>query len=190
MSARVLVAAYTQLGQAGEATRRLKDSHAQGKLGTGGQMLLASLLQEAGDAPSAIEILDGVVERSPELAGPKNDLAYLLVSSGRDLDRALSLAQEARAALPTVGGVADTLGYAYLSKKLPDAALPQFEEAVSLAEPKSAEWGLAQLHRAQALHVLGRQDEAAEAARAALEAASFSEQRQARELLAKPPKAG
>jgi hypothetical protein len=119
----------------------------------------------------------------PELAGPKNDLAYLLVTEKRDLDRALNLAQEARAALPTVATVADTLGYAYLAKKLPDAALPQFEEAVELSEQRSAEWGLAQLHRAQTLAELGRPEAAAEAAKAALAAEAFAEQRQAQALL-------
>lgn len=190
MSARVLVAAYSQLGKADEAAKRLRASEAEGKLGTGGQMLLAWLLSEAGDNAGAIRVLDGVVAKSPDLAGAKNDLAYLLVSSGKDLDRALSLAQEARAAMPTVGGVADTLGYAYLAKRLPEAALPQFEEAVSLAPPKSPEWGLAQFHRAQALQQLGRLEDSRAAAQLALEAAAFAEQKQAQALLAEISKAG
>ncbi|MFI5320592.1 MAG: tetratricopeptide repeat protein [Myxococcota bacterium] len=190
LSARVLVAAYDQLGRTDEAVKRLQASNAAGKLGLGGQVLLARLLTASGDRAGAIALLEAVVAEAPDLAGPKNDLAYLLVASGKDLDRALSLAQEARAAMPLVGGVADTLGYAYLAKRLPDAALPQFDEAVSLSEAKSAEWGLAQLHRAQALHQLGRTEAATEAAKSALEATAFEEQKEAQRLLDGLSKAG
>ncbi len=193
LAARVLVAAYAKLGKADEAVKRLQASHAAGKLGIGGRVLLASLLTSQGQSGPAIALLEGITKEMPDLAGPKNDLAYLLVASGRDLDRALSLAQEARAALPNVGTVADTLGYAYLAKKLPDAALPQFEEAVSLAQPGSPEWGLAQLHRAVALNALRRSEDARAAAEAALTASVFPEQKDARALLqalARAAKAG
>jgi tetratricopeptide (TPR) repeat protein len=190
MAARVLVGAYTQLGKSDEAVARLQQAHAEGKLGAGAQALLARLLTAAGKQAEAIAVLEGIVAKSPEQPGPKNDLAYLLVAAGRDLDRALSLAQEARAALPMVGNVADTLGTAYLAKKLPEAALPQFEEAVGLATPKSSEWGLAQLHKAQALEALGRPTDAARAAEAALEAEAFPEQAEARVVLGRVAKSG
>ena len=183
MGARVLVAAYTQLGKTGEAVKRLQAAQAGGKLGLGGQALLAQMLAGSGDRAGAIRVLEAILKKAPELAGPKNNLAYFLVVEGKDLDRALSLAQEARAAIPNDGGVADTLGYAYLAKKLPDAALAQFDEAVQLSEAKSPEWGLAQLHRAQTLHELGRLEAAAQAAKAALEAKEFPEQTQAKQLL-------
>ena len=190
MAARVLVAAYYELGKAPEAVAQLQRSRSEGRLGLGGQVLLAQLLTVEGRHADAIAVLEAIVAKAPNQAGPKNDLAYLLVSADQDLDRALSLAQEARAALPTVGTVADTLGYAYLAKKLPEAALPQFEEAVELAAPKSPEWGLAQLHKAQALQALGRAEDAAEAARAALEAEAFAEQAEARALLGRLSQAG
>ncbi len=190
MAARVLVGAYTQLGKSGEAVARLQQVYADGKLGAGAQALLARLLTAEGKPAEAIAVLEAIVAKSPEQPGPKNDLAYLLVTSNRDLDRALSLAQEARAALPMNGNVADTLGTAYLAKKLPEAALPQFEEAASLATPKSPEWGLAQLHKAQALEALGRPQDAARAAEAALEAEEFPEQAEARAVLGRVPRAG
>jgi len=190
MAARVLVAAYTKLGKAEEAVQRLETAHRGGTLGLGGQVLLGQLLMRRGEQERAIAVLEAIAKAAPELAGPKNDLAYLLISSGRDLDRALSMAQEARAALPNIGSVADTLGFAYLAKQLPEAALPQFEEAISLAETGSAEWGLAQLHRAQALVALGRSGDARAAAEAALTAAKFPEQESAREVLAALPRAG
>ena len=189
MTARVLVAAYHEQGKAEEAVSRLRAADAAGKLGHGGSIVLARLLSEAGEDAAAIAVLEKVVAAAPTQAGPKNDLAYLLVTTGRDLDRALSLAQEARAALPHVGAIADTLGSAYLAKQLPDAALPQFDEAISLASENSAEWGLAQLHRAEALHKLGRPEEAAIAARAALAARAFPGQQRARELVAALEKA-
>jgi tetratricopeptide (TPR) repeat protein len=190
MAARVLVAAYNELGKATEAVARLQRSHTEGKLGLGGQVLLARLLTVEGKHADAIPVLEAIIAKTPNQAGAKNDLAYLLVAANKDLDRALSLAQEARAAMPMVGSVADTLGYAYLAKKLPEAALPQFDEAVELAPAKSAEWGLAQLHRAQALNALGRTADAAQAAQAALEAEAFAEQPEARALLSRLSQAG
>lgn len=190
MAARVLVGAYLQLGKAGEAVDRLQQAHAAGKLGAGAQALLARLLTVEGDHDAAIAVLEGLLAKSPEQPGPKNDLAYLLVAANRDLDRALSLAQEARAALPMVANVADTLGTAYLAKKLPEAALPQFEEAIDLATPKSPEWGLAQLHKAMALEALGRPGDAAAAAAAALEAEAFPEQPEAQTLRGRLGQAG
>jgi tetratricopeptide (TPR) repeat protein len=183
MAARVLVSAYAKLGKGEEAMKSLQASHAAGKLGIGGRVLLASLLTAQGQNEPAIALLEGITKDLPGNPGPKNDLAYLLVTSGRDLDRALSLAQEARAAMPNVSGVADTLGFAYLAKQLPDAALPQFEEAIGLAKAGSPEWGLAQLHRAVALKTLGRREDARMAAEAALTASEFPEQKQARALL-------
>jgi tetratricopeptide (TPR) repeat protein len=184
MAARVLLAAYDQLGKTAEATAKLQATHAKGELGLGSQVLLARLLIASGEYDKAEAILEAVMKASPQLPGPKNDLAYLLVLAGRDLDRALSLAQEARAALPKLSNVADTLGFAYLAKGLPDAALPQFDEAIGLAQQGSAEWGLAQLHRAQALRELERVDDARKAAQAALGSAVFPEQAQAKQLLA------
>jgi tetratricopeptide (TPR) repeat protein len=183
IAARVLVAAYAQAGKVEEAVARLGAAHKDGKLGIGSQVLLARLLAAQQKRDEAIAVLENVAKAAPNLAGPKNDLAYLLIASGRDLDRALSMAQEARAALPNLGPVADTLGFAYLAKQLPDAALPQFEEAVNLAEHGSPEWGIAQLHRAQALAELKRTDDARAAAEAALSAAKFPEQAEAQKLL-------
>ncbi|HEU4430865.1 MAG TPA: tetratricopeptide repeat protein, partial [Myxococcota bacterium] len=183
IAARVLVAAYSQVGRLEEAVAQLQTAHQSGKLGLGSKVLLARLLAGQGKQKEAIDLLEDVAKEAPNLAGPKNDLAYLLIASGRDLDRALSMAQEARAALPNLGPVADTLGFAYLAKRLPDAALPQFEEAVNLAEHGSPEWGIAQLHRAQALVQLERVEDARAAAEAALTAAKFPEQQDARKLL-------
>ena len=48
----------------------------------------------------------------PSSASVKNDLAYLYLQHGGDTNAALSLAQEAKRALPDSPAVADTLGWA------------------------------------------------------------------------------
>lgn len=183
VAATLLVNAYGKLGRVDDAIAKLESEHAAHKLGIGGQVLLGRLLTAKGVNDRAIALLEQITAAAPTLAGPKNDLAYLLVLEKRDLDRALSLAQEARAALPNVGSVADTLGFAYLAKNLPQAALPQFDEAIGLADASSPEWATAQFHRALALRALGRADDSRAAAEASLSVASFPEQGAAKTLL-------
>ena len=52
-----------------------------------------------------------------------NDLAYLMVESGVDLDEALSLAQKAIQAAPEEPEMADTLAWIYFRKNLNDSSL-------------------------------------------------------------------
>ena len=59
-----------------------------------------------------------------------NNLAWLYAEKGQNLDAALQLAQSAKAELPELSEVNDTLGFVYLQKKLPDLAVVPLREAV------------------------------------------------------------
>jgi Flp pilus assembly protein TadD len=63
------------------------------------------------------------LELRPENAALMNDLAYLLVDSGGNLDEALALAQKAVRAAPEEPEMADTLAWIYFKKNLNESAL-------------------------------------------------------------------
>jgi tetratricopeptide (TPR) repeat protein len=61
-----------------------------------------------------------------------NNLAYIIAESpGGDLNQALTFAQRANQKLPQAYEIADTLGWIYLKKNLPDNALELFKNNVS-----------------------------------------------------------
>jgi len=63
-----------------------------------------------------------------------NNLAYLLLQQGGNLDVAFSMAQNARRGMPQSPNAADTLGWAYYQKGIYQAAINQFQEALRLGE--------------------------------------------------------
>jgi tetratricopeptide (TPR) repeat protein len=90
----------------------------------------------------------------------KNDLAYLLLEKGLDLERAFGLAQEAQAALPDSPVAADTLGLAYLRKGLPGPAAEQLRYALGLAEKAGEVRPVFHYHLGLALRELGEPEQA------------------------------
>jgi len=104
----------------------------------------------------------------PKLAPAKNNLAYILAESGRNLDRALDLAQEAKSMLPDNGHAADTLGWVLYKKGIPSASVGYLLEAEGLFEADDPELGIVRYHLAQAYVASDRKEEAREALRRAL----------------------
>jgi len=74
-------------------------------------------------------------------AVPANNLAWMLAESGQDLDRALELAQTAKAGLPDTPAVDDTLGLAYYKKGLYSQAIAAFQSSTA-QEPGNAAFQL------------------------------------------------
>jgi tetratricopeptide (TPR) repeat protein len=62
-----------------------------------------------------------------------NNLAWLMVQGAESLERALQLALTATRLQPDSAGFNDTLGWIYLQKGLPEAALPPLEFSVAAA---------------------------------------------------------
>ena len=91
------------------------------------ESVLAGKVELFGDL---IERYQGAIQLNPDLAVAKNNLAYLMADRGQNLDRALDLAQEAKALLPDNPNTADTLGWVLYKKKVPEAAIPYLREAV------------------------------------------------------------
>lgn len=181
-AARVLAATLIRAGKTDEARKELEARRAKGSLDAPGQVLLARLDMIAGKDDDAIKLLESAVHDRGDFIGAKNDLAFLLAKQGRDLDRALQLAQDARQKAPSLSATADTLGFVYLKRGLPEAALSQLENALQLAQPGSPEWATAEYHRGLALQALKRPAEARTAFQKAL-AHEFPEAAAARAAL-------
>jgi predicted Zn-dependent protease len=85
--------------------------------------LLAHTMIAAGHWGEAMNSLRHALELRPGNAALMNDLAYLIVESGGNLDEALALAQKAVRAAPNEPEMADTLAWIYVKKNLTDSAL-------------------------------------------------------------------
>jgi tetratricopeptide (TPR) repeat protein len=126
-------------------------------------LLLASLLEAGGRLEEAMEHYTAAIEIDPELAVAKNNLAYLMAERGRDLDRALELAQEAKSALPDNPNAADTLGWVLYKKDLPAAAIGYLQEAIGGFETGDPNLPLVRHHLALAYEANEDRERALEA---------------------------
>ena len=89
------------------------------------------------------------------LGEAKNNLAYLMAEEGEDLDRALKLAQEAKAAMPDMPNAADTLGWVLYKRGVASAAIGYLREAVQMSDPDDPSRGEINSHLAQAYEATG-----------------------------------
>ena len=126
------------------------------------QFTLGTLYEGVGQRADAVKHYEEAVRLDPNLALAKNNLAYMMADEGKNLDRALDLAQEAKAALPENGSVADTLGYVLLKKGIPEAAVGYLQEAEASFKPGEADLGVVRLHLALAYEASQQPDKARE----------------------------
>jgi tetratricopeptide (TPR) repeat protein len=63
-----------------------------------------------------------------------NNLAYVMLQQGGNIDVALAMAQTARRGMPNSPNAADTLGWAYYEKGVYQSAIEMFQEALRLNE--------------------------------------------------------
>ncbi len=183
-AADLLVQLYAVAGKRDEAIATLEADDAAGRLDAPSRILLARLHLADGEDDRAVELFEAVLAERSDLPGVKNDLAFLLASRGTDLERALTLAREAREAMPRSPQVADTLGYVYLKKDLPGPAADQFREALAVLPEEHRAWPSTQYHLGLALRAQGKDAEAAEAFEKALATArEFPEAADARSQL-------
>jgi len=129
---------------------------------------LGTLYSFGGAQQKAIERYEDAIKYGPDLAYPKNDLAYIYAESGQNLDRALDLAQDAKAALPDAATVADTLGWVLYKRGIPSAAISYLKEAVANAEGDISVAGISMHHLAQAYEADGDPEKARETLKRAI----------------------
>jgi tetratricopeptide (TPR) repeat protein len=144
--------------------------------------MLALLYQNSGKLDDAQKVYKYILDKNPKNGLAANNLAWVLTERGKksDLDEALKFAQTAKDMYPDDPRVADTLGYVYLKKGLPDNALGQFQ----LASEKLGDEPTILYHMALALMDLKRDNEAVSyLKKSLLSAKQFPEKQQAQEQL-------
>jgi tetratricopeptide (TPR) repeat protein len=75
---------------------------------------------------------------SPDHPLASNNLAYVILEQGGNVDVAMNMAQTARRGMPDSPNAADTLGWAYYHKGIYQSAISQFQEALKLNEKTGA----------------------------------------------------
>jgi len=158
----LLLAIYREQGRVDVAIEQLEASESAGLLRPHDRVLLGRLHLGSGNTDRAAKLYEAALAEDPDLAGAKNDLAFLLAREGGDLDRALQLAQEARQVLGEEPAVIDTLGYVMLRRGLAGPAAEQFGSAIRLAEERGGASAGLLYHMGLALRALGQEGAAAE----------------------------
>jgi len=96
-------------------------------------ILIGELYDQQHDAANAKQSYQKALELDSNNALASNNLAYLLLQNGGDVDQALSLAQTARHGAPNSPGFADTLGWALYHKGYYQQSIDLFQQALQLA---------------------------------------------------------
>jgi len=91
---------------------------------------LGGLLESRGEWQKAQDLYTKALQIQPDYPVAANNLAYLMLEHGGDLNTALSLAQTARRGLPDLAASADTLGWAYYHQGVYNAAVDMLQQAV------------------------------------------------------------
>ncbi|MEO5923965.1 MAG: tetratricopeptide repeat protein [Bryobacteraceae bacterium] len=91
-------------------------------------LLYGSLMSSSGNRAAAIAAYEEAIRRDAKNPYALNNLAFLLAREGKDLKKALQLAEEARRVLPRSREINDTLAYVYLLLDMRRNALSALEE--------------------------------------------------------------
>ena len=97
-------------------------------------ILMGELYESKQDWEKAKQSYQKALDLKPDDPTASNNLAYVMLETGGNVDVALSLAQTARRGLPDSPNAADTLGWVFYQKGAYQSARDLFEEALRLAE--------------------------------------------------------
>lgn len=96
-------------------------------------VLLGTLFEGKSDWQKAENEYQQALAVQPDYPVAANNLAYLMLEHGGNVNVALSLAQTARRGLPNIPNTADTLGWAYYYQGAYSSAISTLQEAVNTA---------------------------------------------------------
>ncbi len=97
---------------------------------------LGSLFERRGDWKHAEDLYQNALQVQPDYALAANNLAYLMLEHGGNINVALTLAQTGRRGMPNVPSAADTLGWAYYYQGAYNSAIDILQQAVN-EDPKN-----------------------------------------------------
>jgi arylsulfatase A-like enzyme/predicted Zn-dependent protease len=167
-AARRLAAAELVAGRTEAAIARLEDASEAIPDSAGVALLLGSAFEKAGRPDDALAARERAVLLAPDAPAALNDLAWSLAVTGKDLDRALELAERVHAAAPKALEALDTLAVVRLRRGEAAAALVLLEGVPKASDPSSR----LDIRRAAALAALGRPGPARAALERALQGAA------------------
>jgi len=121
-------------GSVDEAIQRYKQEAQRNPKEAGFYTLLGELYEIKKDPATAKQMYQKSMDIRTNNPLAANNLAYLMVETGDNLDTALSLAQIARRGMTDSPNAADTLGWVYYQKGSYRSAIDLFEESLKLAE--------------------------------------------------------
>ncbi len=145
-----LAALYQVLGRLDETIETYKAALETSPNSPKLNQFVAVLYERSGNIDLAIQYYETAINLDPGLGQAKNNLAYLLAEQERDLDRALDLAQSAKALMPESPNAADTLGWVLYKRGMASAAIGYLKEAVANSPADSENIGVIRFHLAQA----------------------------------------
>jgi len=132
-----LARVYFVQGKLNQARSELDRIVEKNPKSVGARTMAAMILDSQGSTAEARRRYEEILQIEPRAAVAANNLAYLYAETGGNLEVALQLAQDARGQMPRAPEVADTLGYVYLKKGLPEMALAPLSESVN-SDPANA----------------------------------------------------
>ncbi len=94
-----------------------------------GDVVLATLEESRGNANGAMDYYKKALVIQPDNAVAQNNLAFLMLQNGQDVDMAMSLAESARRSMPHSPNTADTLAWAFYHKGIYGSARDLLEDA-------------------------------------------------------------
>jgi tetratricopeptide (TPR) repeat protein len=159
--------ALKQLGEFDEElAKRYRDYVRDKEIHSSSQMVLATLLEMAGDTEAAKDAYRRLLEVLPKFSAAANNLARLMANDGnpRNLDEAMILAQTAKELNPTNPTYADTLGWVHYKQRHYYVAALEFRQAID----KSPTTSLYHYHLALAYTGQDKKEEALHAVKQSL----------------------
>ncbi len=99
-------------------------------------VLSGELYEAKKDWDQAKTMYQQALSISPDHPLASNNLAYVIIEQGGNIDVAMGLAQTARRGMPDSPNAADTLGWAYYHKGIYQSAISEFQEALRLGQKR------------------------------------------------------
>jgi tetratricopeptide (TPR) repeat protein len=101
-------------------------------------ILAGEMYESQRDWNNAKAMYQKALEIQPDNPLASNNLAYVILDEGGNVDVALAMAQTARRGMPDSSNAADTLGWAYFHKGVYKSAIDLFLESLRLNEKRGA----------------------------------------------------
>ncbi len=101
-------------------------------------ILAGELYESQSSWTQARDMYQKALSIKPDDPLASNNLAYVILQQGGNVDVALSMAQTARRGMPNSSNAADTLGWAYFQKGVYQSSIDMFQESLRLSEKSGA----------------------------------------------------